>query len=120
MVQVADCCHVQLCRSQWLAEGLDDQGIPGILGHIQDQPWVVQQCLSHVTSEYAAQQQLLQYALDATAHHCQLSDLEAGAATDDNSGFSRASWWLLQRVAVLEQLDALETFMALTGRSEFV
>ena len=28
-----------------------------------------------------------------------------------------APWWLLQRVLLLEQLDALDTFMALPDRS---
>lgn len=28
-----------------------------------------------------------------------------------------APWWLLQRVLLLEQLDALDTFMALLDRS---
>ena len=109
---------MQSCRSRWLAEDLANQSIPGVLEHIQDQPWVVQQCLSHVANGYAPQQQLLRYALDVTAHHCQPSDLEAEAAADDGNSFSAASWWLLQRIAVLEQLDGLETFMALTGRSD--
>jgi len=66
-----------LCRSQWVAEGPGPSGLPGALAHVHDRPWVVQQCLAYMAADGATQQQLLQYGLEITAHHCQPSDLAA-------------------------------------------
>ena len=165
--------------------------MPGHLANVADRVWVVQQCLSHTAKDFSTQQALLQYGLQLTAEHCQMSDLTAciqgksviaeapsregggaealimdcmnrtyqayssislqpccllpgqcviqpppvpfppsplpGGADRCSCGAAGAGevdihaepapWWLLQRVFLLEQLDALSTFMALIDRS---
>lgn len=43
----------------------------------------------------------------------QVVALTAGMAGGD---LEASAWWLLQRVQLLEQLDGLDTFMALTDK----
>ncbi|KAL0036267.1 hypothetical protein WJX79_010808 [Trebouxia sp. C0005] len=103
-------------KSQWVAEGQDGGGVTGPLASIQDKPWVVQQCAAYIAPDLATQQQVLQYGLDMTGQYCQPADLDAAAHGGADGNLEAATWWLLQRVQLLEQLDALETFMVLTDR----
>ncbi|DBB06293.1 hypothetical protein WJX77_007210 [Trebouxia sp. C0004] len=101
-------------KSQWVAEGQGCRGgVTGPLASVQDKPWVVQQCAAYIAPDLATQQHVLQYGLDITGQYCQPSDLDA-AAEDGN--LEASAWWLLQRVQLLEQIDALETFMVLTDK----
>lgn len=77
------------CRSQWLAEALGSSIVPGLLANITNRVWVVQQCLAHIAADSTTQQALLQYGLEVTAEHCQISDLTAYAQGEYGPGIWR-------------------------------